>query len=278
MFKYPPSTSYRHRNWWSFLCLTTLAFANADIGVISGAIIFIKQDLGITEVQEELVVGSLNIVSLIGAASAGRIADAVGRRWTMAIAALFFLVGAATMGFAPAFSLLMVGRILAGIGVGFALMIAPVYTAEVAPASSRGSLVSLPEIFINFGILLGYIVSYSLAGLPAHVGWRLMLGIGFVPALCLVFGVFLMPESPRWLVMQNRVAEAEIVLLKTSSDKAEANNRLVEIMEAAGHVRPDVLEGQADMGWISSAHVVSNLFNVSELQYGILTHDHYMLL
>lgn len=223
--------------------------------------------------------GSLNIVSLIGAASSGRIADAVGRRWTMAIAALFFLVGSATMGFAPDFSLLMVGRILAGIGVGFALMVAPVYTAEVSPASSRGSLVSLPEVFINFGILLGYIVSYSLAGLPAHVGWRLMLRIGVLPALCLAFGVFLMPESPRWLVMQNRIAEAEVVLLKTSSDKAEANIRLVEIMEAAGHVRPDVSEGQSDMGWISSTHVVSsNVFDFFELLYGILTHVHNTLL
>lgn len=207
-----------------------------DIGVIAGAVLFIKEDLGISEVQEELLVGSLNIVSLVGAASAGRIADAVGRRWTMAIAALFFLVGAGIMGVAPDFSLLMVGRLLEGIGVGFALMIAPVYTAELAPASSRGSLVSLPEIFINIGILLGYMISYFFSGLPVNVGWRLMLGVGIMPALVLAFGVMLMPESPRWLVMQNRIDEAEIVLRKTSNDEAEANVRLQEIMDAAGIV------------------------------------------
>lgn len=207
-----------------------------DIGVIAGAVLFIQEDLGISEFQEELLVGSLNLVSLIGAACAGRIADAVGRRWTMAIAALFFLVGAGIMGVAPHFSLLMIGRLLEGIGVGFALMIAPVYTAEVAPASSRGSLVSLPEIFINIGILLGYMVSYVFSGLPSNVNWRLMLGVGMLPALVLAVGVLLMPESPRWLVMQNRIKEAEIVLFKTSNDEAEANVRLQEIMDAAGIV------------------------------------------
>lgn len=229
---------WRDLNRYALAC-ALLASLNStllgyDIGVIAGAILFIKEDLGISEVQEELLVGSLNIVSLIGAACAGRIADAVGRRWTMAIAALFFLVGAGIMGVAPRFSLLMVGRLLEGIGVGFALMIAPVYTAELAPASSRGSLVSLPEIFINIGILLGYMISYFFSGLPASISWRLMLGVGMLPALVLAFGVLLMPESPRWLVMQNRIREAEIVLQRTSNDEAEASIRLQEIMDAAG--------------------------------------------
>jgi MFS family permease len=218
--------------------------------VISGAVLFIKEDLAIKEVQEEVLVGSLNIVSLVGALAAGRIADAVGRKWTMAVAALFFLLGAVVMGLAPNFPVLMVGRVLAGIGVGFALMIAPVYTAELAPASSRGSLVSLPEIFINFGILLGYIVSFCLSGLPPYLSWRLMLGAGSVPAIFLALSVLLMPESPRWLVTQNRIQEAEHVLLKTSYDKAEASARLVEIMGAAGFVRSTGLDGaQSEPGW-----------------------------
>ena len=229
-------------------------FSHADIGVIAGAVLFIKEDLLITDVQEEILVGSLNIVSLVGAASAGRIADAVGRRWTMSIAALFFLVGAAVMGAAPNFGLLMVGRLLEGIGVGFALMIAPVYTAELAPASSRGSLVSLPEVFINLGILLGYIVSYSLAGLPAKVGWRVMLTIGILPATCLAIGVLFMPESPRWLVMQNRIDEAKIVLQKTSNDKEEAHARLLEIMDAAGIIKSDVIDGHTSTRVVCTCH------------------------
>ncbi len=133
------------------------------------------------------------------------------------------------MGLAPNFHVLMVGRVLAGIGVGFALMIAPVYTAELAPASSRGSLVSLPEIFINFGILLGYIVSFCLSGLPAYLSWRLMLGAGSVPALCLALSVLLMPESPRWLVTQNRIQEALSGLL----DWMEHSQNLGGMMQVA---------------------------------------------
>lgn len=209
-----------------------------DTGIMSGALLFIKDDLGISEWQEELLVGSLSIVSLLGSASAGRIADAFGRKWTMIIAQLFFLAGALILGIAPNFSVLMVGRFLAGIGVGFALMVAPVYTAELSPASSRGSLVSLPEIFINFGILLGYIFSYILSGLPLHLGWRFMLGFGAAPSIFLILSVMVMPESPRWLVMQKRFDEAEVVLLRTSGSKAEADLRLAEIIAASGLTPP----------------------------------------
>ncbi|KAJ7558754.1 hypothetical protein O6H91_04G054300 [Diphasiastrum complanatum] len=205
-----------------------------DVGVMSGAVLFIKEDLGIHELQEEVLIGSLNLISLVGGIIAGRLSDSLGRRKTMAIASLIFLIGAAVMGLAPGFSILLVGRLIAGIGVGFGLMIAPVYTAELSPASSRGALVSLPEIFINFGILLGYVASYALSGLPARINWRLMLGLGTAPAIVLAMGVLFMPESPRWLVLQGRIEEAERILIKTSGDKEEADLRLVDIMIAAG--------------------------------------------
>eukprot|EP00250_Pteridium_aquilinum_P005844 c15871_g1_i1 orf=152-2017(-) len=216
-----------------------------DVGVISGAILFIKEDLEIDEVQEEVLVSALSIVSLAGGAVAGRLADAVGRRWTMALSACVFLMGALVMGLAPSFSILMAGRLLAGFGVGLALMVAPVYTAEVAPAGIRGSLVSLPEIFINVGILLGYVSNYVFSGLPANIAWRIMLLLGILPALSLAVGVMFMPESPRWLVMQTRIDEARIVITRTSSSPEEAEQRLLEIMEAAGFVdnNRDTLEG-----------------------------------
>jgi MFS family permease len=215
---------------------------NSDTSVSSGAILFIK--LGIKEVQEEVLVGFLSIVSLLGAVAAGWIADAVGRRWTMAVTAIFFLVGALV-------SVLMLGRVL---GVGFALMIASFYTAEPAPSSSHGSLVSLPGIFINCGILFGYIVSFCLSGLAAHLSWCLMLGAGAVPAICLSLAVLLiMPESLCWLVIQNCIQEAEQMLLKTSHDKAEANDHLVEITEAAG-LMGSKLDAQ-NLGCMVSAEV-----------------------
>lgn len=198
---------------------------------MSGAVLFIRKDLHINDVDVELLIGSLNLISLLGAALAGRTSDAIGRRWTMALAALIFLVGSVVMALAPSFAWLMVGRLLGGVGVGYALLIAPVYTAEVAPASSRGALTCFPEIFINVGILLGYISNYALSGVPAHLNWRIMLGLGIVPPIFLGICVLAMPESPRWLLMRNRNDDALKVLLRTSDSPAEAHERQAEIVE-----------------------------------------------
>ncbi|XP_019098420.1 PREDICTED: putative polyol transporter 1, partial [Camelina sativa] len=170
-----------------------------DIGVMSGAAIFIKDDLKLSDVQLEILMGILNIYSLIGSGAAGRTSDWIGRRYTIVLAGSFFFCGALLMGFATNYPFIMVGRFIAGIGVGYAMMIAPVYTAEVAPASSRGFLSSFPEIFINIGILLGYVSNYFFSKLPEHLGWRFMLGVGAVPSVFLAIGVLAMPESPRWL-------------------------------------------------------------------------------
>lgn len=125
-----------------------------DIGVMSGASIYIKDDLKVSDVQIEILIGILNVYSLVGSAAAGKTSDLIGRRYTIVFASAIFFVGALLMGFATNYSFLMVGRFVAGIGVGYALMIAPVYTAEVSPASSRGFLTSFPEVFINAGMLI----------------------------------------------------------------------------------------------------------------------------
>lgn len=123
----------------------------SDIGVMSGATLFIKEDLKISDTQVEIISGVLNLYSLLGSFAAGRISDWIGRRFTIVIAAAIFFAGAILMGLATNFAFLMVGRFVAGIGVGFAMMIAPVYTTEVAPAAYRGFLSSFPEVFINIG-------------------------------------------------------------------------------------------------------------------------------
>ncbi|KAL4312954.1 hypothetical protein GQ457_01G000250 [Hibiscus cannabinus] len=226
------------RNKFAFACAILASLASIllgyDIGVMSGAIVFIKDDLKISDVQVEIVVGILNLYCLIGAYVAGRTSDWVGRRYTIVIAAAIFFVGAFLMGFATNYAFLMVGRFVAGIGVGFAMMIAPVYTAELAPASSRGFLTSFPEVFINIGLLLGYISNYAFSKLRPDLGWRVMLGAGAIPSVFLAIGGFSMPESPRWLIMQGRLGEAKRVLDRTSDTKEEAQLRLSDIKEAAG--------------------------------------------
>ncbi|KAJ0676871.1 putative major facilitator, sugar transporter, major facilitator superfamily [Helianthus annuus] len=205
----------------------------ADIGVMSGAVLFIKDNLKISSTQVEILVGSLNVCSLIGSFASGKTSDWIGRRYTIVLAAGTFFIGALLMGFATNFGYLMAGRVVAGIGVGYSLMIAPVYTAELSPAMTRGLLTSLPEVFITLGILLGYIVNYALSGLPENVNWRLMVGLAAVPAVGIAAGVMFMPESPRWLVMKGRVDEAKRVLNKTSDSENEAHLRLEEITKAA---------------------------------------------
>ncbi|KAL1200850.1 putative polyol transporter 1 [Cardamine amara subsp. amara] len=227
-----------NRSRYAFACAILASMTSIilgyDIGVMSGAAIFIKDDLKLSDVQLEILMGILNIYSLVGSGAAGRTSDWIGRRFTIVLAGAFFFCGALLMGFATNYPFIMVGRFIAGIGVGYAMMIAPVYTAEVAPASSRGFLSSFPEIFINIGILLGYVSNYFFSKLPEHLGWRFMLGIGAVPSVFLAIGVLTMPESPRWLVLQGRLGDAFKVLDKTSNTKEEAISRLNDIKRAAG--------------------------------------------
>ncbi|EOX98582.1 hypothetical protein QUC31_015098 [Theobroma cacao] len=226
------------RNLFAFACavlasLTTILLGY-DIGVMSGAIIFIKKDLKINDVQVEILVGILNLCCLVGSFAAGRTSDWIGRRYTIVLANAIFFVGALLMAFATNYALLMFGRFIGGIGAGFAIMIALVYTAELSPASSRGFLTSFTEVSINGGILLGYVSNYAFSKLPMNLGWRFMLGVGAIPSVFLGVGVLAMPESPRWLVMQGRLGEAKRVLDKSLDSKEEAQLRLNDIKEAVG--------------------------------------------
>ncbi|WOG82419.1 hypothetical protein DCAR_0101583 [Daucus carota subsp. sativus] len=228
----------RKKNKYAFACAILASMTSVllgyDTGVMSGAAMYIKRDLHFTDVQIEVIVGIINIYSLLGSAAAGKTSDLIGRRYTMVLAGIIFFLGAILMGLATNFVFLMVGRFVAGIGVGYAMMIAPVYTTEVAPASYRGFLTSFPEVFINSGVLLGYVSNYAFAKLPLWLGWRMMLGIGAIPSVALAIGVLYMPESPRWLVLRGRLGDARCVLEKTSDSKEEGRERLLDIQVAAG--------------------------------------------
>ncbi|CAM0906481.1 unnamed protein product [Alopecurus aequalis] len=236
----PEAVQPRKKSNFKYAC-SCAAFASMativlgyDVGVMSGASLYIKKDLQITDVQVEIMMGILSVYALIGSFAGARTSDWIGRRFTVVIAAATFFAGSLLMGFAVNYAMLMVGRFVTGIGVGYAIMVAPVYTAEVSPASARGLLTSFTEVFINLGILLGYVSNYAFSGLPLHLGWRVMLGVGAVPSALLALMVFGMPESPRWLVMKGRLADARAVLENTSDTPEEAVERLDQIKAAAG--------------------------------------------
>ncbi|KAK7404397.1 hypothetical protein VNO78_05266 [Psophocarpus tetragonolobus] len=228
----------RKRNKLAFGCAMLASMSSIllgyDIGVMSGAALYIERDMKVTEVEIEIMNGIINLYSPVGSFIAGRTSDWIGRRYTIVVAGLMFFVGAIIMGFSPNYAFLMFGRFFAGVAIGFAFLIAPVYISEISPTSSRGFLTSLPEIFLNGGILIGYISNYGFSKLPLRLGWRLMLGVGAVPAIFLALGVLAMPESPRWLVAKGRIAEAKTVLQKISDSEQEARLRLEDIKDATG--------------------------------------------
>ncbi|KAF8664259.1 hypothetical protein HU200_054803 [Digitaria exilis] len=216
------------------LACTTSIILGYDVAVMSGASLYIKKEMKITDVQLEMLMGIISLCSPLGSFAAGRTCDWIGRRYTVVLTGGIFFAAALLMGFSVNYPMLMVGQCVAGIGGGYALTIAPVYTAEISPASARGLLTSFLGLSINFGAVLGYVSNYVFAHLPLHLGWRIMLGISAAPSILTALLVFGMPESPRWLVMKGRLADAKAVLDKISDTSDEVAERLADIKAAAG--------------------------------------------
>jgi sugar porter (SP) family MFS transporter len=192
-----------------------------DSAVINGAVDSIQEDFGIGNAELGFAVASALLGAAAGAMSAGRIADKIGRISVMKIAALFFLVSAFGTAVAPNVEIVVLFRIVGGIGVGIASVIAPAYIAETSPPSIRGRLGSLQQLAIVSGIFLSFAVNWLLqkaAGGPNEVlalgmdAWRWMFLVMAIPAL--VYGglAFTIPESPRYLIASHKIPEARKVL------------------------------------------------------------------
>lgn len=166
-----------------------------DTGVISGSILFITKDFALSTQAQEFTISVVLIGCILGAAVAGNIADRVGRRSTFIAAGILFFAGALISALASDETMLLVGRSIVGLGIGFSSVVAPLYISEIAPAKMRGELVSLYQFAITIGILAAYIVDYLLA---PGAAWRWMLGYGVVPAIVLLVGMLVLPESPRF--------------------------------------------------------------------------------
>jgi MFS family permease len=192
-----------------------------DIGVMSGAAIFVREDFQLSSVQTEILVGILNLVASVGAVFGGSVADRLGRKKTMAIGSLLFFGGTMIMILAENYAVLLIGRIVTGTSIGVGLLIAPLYSAEIAPTQYRGFLVSASEIFITIGVLLGYIVNAIFQGFDPSINWRLMLGMGLVPPLFIQLSLCYIPETPRWLSSQGREHESVEVLTKIYNGSEE---------------------------------------------------------
>src|SRR5699024_3651467 len=188
-----------------------------DTGIISGALLFIRDDFDLSAFQQGVVTSSLLVGAVFGSLYGGWLSDRYGRRTVVLIAAVIFGVGALMAGLAPNYPVLVAARVVLGLGVGTASLLVPLYIAELAPPKARGALVSLTSLMTTTGILLSYMVAYGFADMA---GWRWMLGIGLIPSVVLGVGMLVLPETPRWLLIRGRDREARDVLRRTRQAKA----------------------------------------------------------
>lgn len=206
-----------------------------DTGVIAGALLFIGPEFDLGSFAQGLVVAAVPIGAVFGAAYAGPAADKYGRRLIILLAAGVFIVGALGSAAAPGVEVLVIARVVIGVAIGFASAAAPVYISEVAPPESRGRLVSFFQLAVTIGILIAYLVGLAF---DASEGWRWMLGLGCVPALALAFGMWRMPQSPRWLVMHGDNFAARATLAKIRVDDPDTIDRELEEIEQSLDEQP----------------------------------------
>lgn len=206
------------REWTSALLLVlVIAFMSGalfgyDQGVISGALAGLQRALSLTPLEVEVVTSWVTLGALVGSLAGGELADRAGRRRSLIAAGLLFTLGAAIEAFAPSVSVLVLGRLAVGFGVGVAAVAAPLYAAELAPADKRGRFISSYQLAITVGIFLSYLVDQLLA---EDESWRVMLGASAVPAALLVLALLGAVESPRWLLRKGRRDEARASLTRT---------------------------------------------------------------
>ena len=205
-----------------------------DTGVISGALLYMKDALNMNSVEEALVVSALLFPgAAAGAILGGRMSDWLGRRGSLLVCAGLFLVGALACSLAPNVTLMVIARIILGLGVGAAAVTCPLYLAEMAPAHLRGRMVTINELMIVTGQMLAFAINAALDALIQDPGvWLVMLAVATIPALALLIGMLVLPESPRWLGLKGRFQESKRIL-ELSRSSSEASAEYGEITDAA---------------------------------------------
>ncbi|WP_121811610.1 sugar porter family MFS transporter [Mucilaginibacter kameinonensis] len=189
-----------------------------DFAVISGALPFLRKEFALDPLWEGFLTGSLALGCIVGCIIAGSIAEKFGRKPGLMLAAFIFAVSSLAISFSTWLAYFITMRFAAGIGVGMASMLCPMYIAEISPAKVRGRNVAINQLTVVLGILITNLCNYFLADAGDNA-WRWMFGLGTVPALVFMLGVLFLPESPRWLMKVGRHEDAEKVLYKIGSEE-----------------------------------------------------------
>lgn len=203
-----------------------------DTGIVNGSLQFMAkaQQLDLTSFQQGIVSSGLTLGAAFGAIFGGPLADKIGRKRILTILGIIFAVGALGCAFSTSIVVLIIFRFLLGLAVGSASANVPVYIAEIAPSEFRGKMVTTAQVMIVSGQFIAFGVNAALTPLGAGNAaiWRWMLGLGTIPGIILWLGMYLVPESPRWLVSQNKNSKALEVLKKIRS-AASVPSEMAEI-------------------------------------------------
>ncbi|WP_281183712.1 sugar porter family MFS transporter [Staphylococcus schleiferi] len=234
-----------------------------DMGVISGALLYLKNDIHLNPFTEGLVVSSMLVGAIFGSGFSGPLSEKLGRRRLVFIISIVFIIGALILASAPSMEVLVIGRLVIGFGVGGSTAIVPVYLSELAPTEARGSLSSLNQLMITIGILSSYLVNYAFAPIE---GWRWMLGLAVVPSLILMIGVIFMPESPRWL-LEKRGEKAARDVMKLTYPASEIDGEIENMkkINAISDSTWTVLKSP----WLLSTIIIGSVFALLQQLIGI---------
>ncbi|KAL2895228.1 Monosaccharide-sensing protein 1 [Bienertia sinuspersici] len=197
-----------------------------DNATIAGSVLYIKKELDLSTAMEGLVVAMSLIGATVITACSGPISNAVGRRPMLILSASLYFIGSLVMLWSPNVYILLLARLLDGFGIGLAVTLVPIYISETSPPDMRGGLNTLPQFTGSGGMFLSYCFIFGMS-LMASPSWRIMLGVLGIPSVFyLLFAIFYLPESPRWLASKGRMSKAKTVLKRlrgTDDISAEVN-------------------------------------------------------
>ncbi|MGA3272206.1 sugar porter family MFS transporter [Lactiplantibacillus pentosus] len=208
-----------------------------DTAVISGAVGFLQIKFSLTSAEVGWVTSCILIGCAIGVSVAGILSDLFGRKKILALSAIIFALSSLGAAFSSSYLVLVIWRMLAGVGIGLTSLITPLYIAEMAPADVRGKLVSVNQLAITIGIFIVYFINAAIASGSGNAwnvstGWRWMMGIGVIPSALFLIALIPAGESPRWLAQHGKKGEALKVLKKVESNELVAKQQFEEIQKA----------------------------------------------
>ena len=231
-----------------------------DTGVISGALLYIQRSFELTPGQESTVTAMLLVGAAIGAFLGGRVADSLGRRGTILLGAVGFIIGSIWCAFATSAFSLGAARTLLGVCIGGVSIVVPMYISEMAPPHVRGRLVSLNSLMIVIGQLVAFLTNSALA---SSGNWRLMLGLGAVPGIVLLIGMLVLPDTPAYLVRRGQEGKALAVLRQMQGD--EATLAEVAVGEASSSADQRAAERLAvKTPWVRRTVIIAMLIGVTQ--------------